>query len=192
VLYTNKAPVFDNKEGGRFFVLNGVEQLTGNLKQHQPTEVVDMKSLKLAVLAISLVGILGVGNVMAASSFDVTVNASVSDSCKVITSGVLDFPALDPINDGATTAAAVTTAPVIACTNSASFTLAADATEAFLLDDGAGNTFAYSMTVPPATFTGTGLNQTITGFGASVNLTDYEMMPAGSYSDVVTIDITFL
>jgi hypothetical protein len=31
VLYINKAPVFDNKEDGRFFILNGVEQLTGKL-----------------------------------------------------------------------------------------------------------------------------------------------------------------
>jgi hypothetical protein len=31
VLDENKAPVFDNKEDGRFFILNGVEQLTGKL-----------------------------------------------------------------------------------------------------------------------------------------------------------------
>lgn len=57
-----------------------------------------MKQMKLAVLAIALVGIFGAGNVLAADTATITVTADVQSSCVFdTTAATLAFGTIDPV-----------------------------------------------------------------------------------------------
>jgi hypothetical protein len=90
-------------------------------------EVVDMKSLKLAVVAISLVGVFGVGNVMALDTATLDVSATVIETCRFDSDGgTLAFGNLDALNPADVLAVAPDTNPYFTCSNKTVYTITDD------------------------------------------------------------------
>jgi len=143
-----------------------------------------MKKITLFAAVISVAGLLVAGNVLAATSADLTVSATVVDAC-AITGGAIDFGNLDPIAGGAVTADS--TGVTVACTSGDTYTITDDKAGSYSLSDGSGNNIAYSLTYPavPAA-DGTAKGYTITG-----DIADgaYASSPAGAYSDTVVLTV---
>jgi hypothetical protein len=165
-------------------------------------EVVDMKSLKLAVLAISLVGVLGVGvfgvgNAMAANSTNLTVSATVDPVCSI--SGVAPTMAFSNIDPTSTTVTDTASASVsFTCTNGTNWSVTdilgdryfTTTKPASATDTSLGFTIALDTTVSPLlTGTGTGALQTVK-FDGTITPTQKENAPTGEYTEIIVVNIT--
>lgn len=142
-----------------------------------------MKKMKLAALALSLVGILAAGNAFAADTATVDVSATVLGSCSFnVANPVMAFGNIDPTS-GATYPA---TADLnFTCTNGTAYTL----------DDvsGTNKPFAQAgLTFDVAGYTlngsGTGAAQTVT-LNGSIAPAQYASATAGSYTQTLTVNI---
>ncbi len=152
-----------------------------------------MKSLKLTVLAISLVGILGVGNAMAASDTNtLTINAKVVGTCKFVAAtssldlGDLPFDTTTGLSTGDTGNVDIS----FWCTKGISYTFVETSLNT---DNLAGLTTASELI--PYTRTLSGFSGAGKGPAAAETLNvkidiaagDYDAVSAQSYKDVVTL-----
>jgi hypothetical protein len=145
-----------------------------------------MKSLKLAVVAMSLIGIFGVGNAMAAGTATLDVSATVIETCRFDSNGgTLAFPDLDALNPVDVLAVAPDVNPFFTCSNLTTYTITDDsATE--LLDNGT-DTIAYSLNYTD-TGIATGISQELVVTG-DILQADYDGVSAGDYTAQVTFTI---
>jgi spore coat protein U-like protein len=121
----------------------------------------------------------------------VNVSASVQGKCAVVTTpGAMAFT-IDPSSTG-TVNAVVSALPVIKCTKDHSYTVACTSTNTFNLSDGT-NSIPYSFNCPADGLgLGFGATKTITlSIGGSVLEANYVDAVVGSYTDTVTITITY-
>ncbi len=147
-----------------------------------------MKSLKLAVVAMILIGIFGVGNAMAAAdSADIAVSATIEDSCRIDQIGDLGFGSLDPLQAADQTLVPLTVPFEVTCTNGTNYKITDNASANPLISG--GNNIVYSLVYDTGTLNGTGTSQThdLTGTmlaGAYVN------KPVGSYTATAIVTVT--
>lgn len=146
-----------------------------------------MKRMKLAALALSLVGILTAGNALAVDTATITVSANVLGTCSFDTAAyTMAFGAIDPLMAADATQ---TAALAFTCTNGSNWALD-DVSGARSMAGAGANTLAYSIDAYAANLTGTGTGLTqnvavtarITQAQAGVALVD-------TYNDTVTINL---
>lgn len=151
-----------------------------------------MKKMKLAALALSLVGILSAGNAMAATT-DVSVTATITGTCRFNAAPTLNLT----LDQSLTTDATGTGNLTFWCTNGTAYTLGDEANP--LVGDGAFsgtlvaglNNIPYSIAYTNYTGVGAGKTTAITSaLTATVVNADYVNKPAGTYTDTVTFTIT--
>lgn len=145
-----------------------------------------MKKIKVVGLVIGLIGIFGVGNVMAADA-DLTVTAEVDATC-TITAGTLDFGVLDPTSGDAATVTN-NSAATVTCTSGQDYTLSDDdgVRGDHTLSDGT-NTIAYTLAYTTSgTGDGTAENISIQG---DIAFSAYQTKPAGTYTDTVVLTVS--
>ncbi|MBE0574310.1 MAG: spore coat protein U domain-containing protein [Desulfuromonadales bacterium] len=138
-----------------------------------------MKSLKLAVVAISLIGIFGVGNAMAADTATITVTAAVVESCSFnTTTATLNFGDLDTLVGGEVTPAVPASIKYI-CTAGTTYTIENDVTD--LLKNGTSS-IIYSLDYTPVDGgTSNGTEQTLSVSGKILDGA-YDTATAGAYT----------
>ena len=148
-----------------------------------------MKKLISIAAAAALVAM--AGSAFAAATTDLTVSASVSAACTASTTTQIDFGALDPINDGATTLASAKTSAgkiSVKCTQGTNYSITAPASAT--IANGA-NTIAYTPIMPAV-----GANEGVVAgkdytIDASVAKVAYASAPAGAYSGSLTVTVTY-
>ena len=139
-----------------------------------------MKKFVLAALTC-LAGIALAGSAFAATA-TLSVTATVNATC-AITGGTLDFGTIDPTTAPKVTA--TSSGVQVTCTNGTSYTLTDSlSSHAGNLSDGSNN-IPYSISYT-GTGTGDGTAQTVAITG-TIAAGTYNTMPAGSYSDTVTL-----
>ena len=149
-----------------------------------------MKKLLAIIAATAITTVAGTA-MAATTSTDLTVKASVAAACTATTDTNIDFGALNPLTDSATTLASTKTSAgviVVKCTQGTSYTLSAPATAT--IANGA-NTISYTPVMPivPANDGAVaGKNYTI---DASVAKVDYASAPAGAYTGNLTVTVTY-
>lgn len=135
------------------------------------------------------------GTAMAATtSTNLTVSASVAAACTATTATNIDFGALDPINDPATSSTATKAGAtrgeiLVKCTQGANYTLTAPAS-ATIANTG-GDLITYTPvlpTVPANDGLVAGRNYMI---DAQVNKTAYSAAPAGAYTGTLTVTVNY-
>jgi hypothetical protein len=148
-----------------------------------------MKSIKLAVLTIALVGLFGVGNAFAAGQATINVSAEVLGTCSFTTSTYdMAFGQIDPTQTGPVTASVDL---AFKCTKDTAWTLDDESLTTAgtkTMTDGGANTLDYSIDSYTLDGTGDGTEQTVTVTGRILE-TDYATAVAGNYTDSFTIDI---
>ena len=140
-----------------------------------------MKKYVLAALTC-LAGVALAGSAFAATA-NLDVSATVSATC-AIQGGTLDFGSLDPTT--APLVNATSTGVTVTCTNNTAYTITDSLTShAGQLSDGSGHNIPYSISYTGSgTGDGTAHAVDITG---TIAASTYNTMPAGSYSDTVTL-----
>lgn len=142
-----------------------------------------MKSVKLVVLAISLVGIFMVGNAMAAGTATVDVTANVLGACNFNNvNPTMAFGNIDP-SSGITYPATATLD--FTCTNGTPWTLD-DVSATNIAFDQAG--LSYDVATYALSGSGTGASQTI-DIDGSISPAQYASATAGVYTNTLTINI---
>ena len=149
-----------------------------------------MKRLFILLAAIGLLA--AASGAMAADTASVAVSATVTGTCKFNSGGTLSFT-LDPSTGGAVTG--TVSQPAFWCTKGASYTLSDDdglnpsGTTHRMKHATLNEYIPYSFTY---TTSGTGLgngNPVTMDIASTVVEADYMDVPAGSYSDTVTMTI---
>ena len=143
-----------------------------------------MKNIKLAALAIALVGTFGAGNALAADTATLDVTANVVAACQFKTGGLLEFGTLDSLTPTDTGPVAATTNPTFKCTKGAVYTIT-DNSAAKPLSNGT-DTIVYTLAYTPPAADGTIQTLAITG---SILATAYDGVSAGAYAATVTLSI---
>lgn len=148
-----------------------------------------MKSLKLMVLAIGLIGIFGVGNVMAADEASITVEAVVLESCSFNTAAAtLDFGTLNTLAGGPVSPATPASISYI-CTSGTTYTIENNAA-ANPLGNGT-STIIYSLDYTPTSGgTSNGTAQTLSVSGTIADGA-YDTATAGSYTATATLSFLY-
>jgi spore coat protein U-like protein len=148
-----------------------------------------MKSLKLAVVAISLIGVFGVGNAMAANPVDANleVKANVDEACAFVGNAVVNFNTIDPLNP--TPLSLTTTDISITCTNLTLYTVSDDGVRQ-MANGGATDTIDYELTYTDTAQTATG---SAVPLSVKVDLpaANYAGVAAGSYTGTTTFTVSF-
>jgi spore coat protein U-like protein len=152
-----------------------------------------MKKLLGMVMVLGLVLVTGVA--FAADSNTLTVQASVTGTCKFSSgTSTLDFGALDPnsASDGA-----ANTSVNFWCTKNANYTVSANNGAHFgsgsrrMQGPTAADLIPYGLSYSPSTGTGSGKTTAIAlALTGSILNADYVNAAVGSYSDTVTLSIT--
>jgi hypothetical protein len=144
-----------------------------------------MKSLKLAVVAISLIGIFGVGNVMAANPDDATleVKAFVIEACEFDGNAEVDFTTINPLQP--VPLSATTTDIAITCTNLTSYTVSDDGVRA--MGNGTDN-IPYVLTYDSTAQVATGLPIDLS-VQVDIPAANYAGVSAGSYTGTTTFTV---
>ena len=153
-----------------------------------------MKKITAITLTAAIVALAGAA--MAADSNTLTVQASVTGTCKFSSgTSTLNFGALDPsvgtnVNGSTTTNFWCTkgvTTDAIAANNGANWS----GTKRQMKDTVSADLIPYTLTLTPdgSANTGPAAPRTLT-IGGTVLGTDYTGKTAGSYSDTVTLNIT--
>lgn len=143
-----------------------------------------MKTMKLAALAISLVGVLTAGNALAASAADLNVTATVDEVCNFSAASYdMAFGTIDP-TDGAPNPGAATL--TYTCTNGTTFTLT-DLSGEHTFATGPG-TLKYSIAAHATSTVGTGAAQTLNLVG-SISSAQKATADAGLYEDTLVINL---
>ncbi len=156
-----------------------------------------MKSLKLTVLAITLIGIFGAGNALAASAtHDLTINAKVAGTCKFVDAattldlGDLPFSATTGLSTGDTGNVDIE----FWCTKGIGYTVAASSANGGTLDGltTTTETIDYTQTLTGTTGTGAGPNATAAKVNVKIDVDPggYDDVSAQSYQDVVTLSFS--
>jgi spore coat protein U-like protein len=148
-----------------------------------------MKKLTAIAAAVAIVAMAG-SAFAAQTSTNLSVSASVSAACAATTTTNIDFGALDPVNDPATTTASgKVSAGVInvKCTQGTSYALSTPATAT--IANGANN-ITYTPVYSAAANSGlvAGVNHTI---DASVAKAAYASAPVGAYAGTLTVTVTY-
>ena len=150
-------------------------------------------NLKLAALGAA--ALLSAAAVQASDSANMTVQATVVGTCKLVTVPTLDFGTLNQVTAPNLTPAAVNV--TYRCTKGSaptSFKVGGTATSPFAgsLSNGT-DTIAYSISWTAPTTAGSGLGSSVTpvnvGLSGSMNGSAYQNVSAGSYTQSVAIDI---
>lgn len=145
-----------------------------------------MKSIKLALLAIVLVGLFGVGNVFAAATATIDVSATVLGTCSFdTTSYTMAFGDIDPASSGDVTQ---TVDLIFTCSNGTTYTLDDISGPQSMTGTVPPGSLAYSIDGYNLSELGTGSSQTLTITGRIAD-TDYQVAAADVYTDTLTIDI---
>ena len=145
-----------------------------------------MKSIKLALLAIVLVGLFGVGNVFAAATATIDVSATVLGTCSFdTTSYTMAFGDIDPASSGDVTQAVDL---IFTCSNGTTYTLDDISGTQSMTGAVPPGSLAYSIDGYTLSALGTGSSQTVTITGRIAD-TDYQVAAADVYTDTLTIDI---
>ena len=146
-----------------------------------------MKNIKLAALAIALVGIFGAGNALAADTATLLVTAKVIETCRFDSNGgTLNFGSIDALNAVDVLNVAPTVNPFFTCSAGTDYGITDDSgTE--LLDNGT-DTIAYALSYTNSG-TATGASQELVVTGDLLG-TDYAGKSAGTYNATVTFTIT--
>lgn len=145
-----------------------------------------MKKLKLAALALSLVGILTAGNALALDSAQVNVSATVAGSCSFdALSYNMAFGTINVTDTGVKTA----TAPVkFTCTNNTTYTID-NVAGARTMTGPAAETLAYTIAAYTTTATADG-SLTAVNLDGSIAQAAYQAASAGLYTETLTLNIT--
>jgi hypothetical protein len=152
-----------------------------------------MKKMKLAVLALALVGVFAAGNAMAATT-DVTVDATVSEACIATTTTDIVIGAIDPTVETTTISSAThggsTQGQIkVMCTAGTDVTFSAPAT--VTLNGGAGGTDTMVIVpIVPGTTETPGIAGSDYDVNASVTYAEYSTASAGAYSGSFTVTVT--
>ena len=141
-----------------------------------------MKKLLIATLATSI--LTAASAAMAGGTATLNVSATVQATCS-ITGGTLNFGFLDPTLNGAVTANSSGVA--VTCTNSTGYTLSDASTNGYKLAFG-GNDIPYTINYTKSG-TGTGAAQTV-AIAGNIAAGTYGTVPAGTYTDTITISVT--
>ena len=146
-----------------------------------------MKKIKVVGLVIGLIGILGVGNVMAADTASVDVSATVLGTCSFDeTNYAMAFGDINPADTNEKTATANVT---FTCSNGTDYTLSNISGTNTLDATQSTDTLAFSIDSYTLNGTGsgtTGNSLTLTGRIAAI---DYQNAPADIYTKSLTISI---
>ena len=150
-----------------------------------------MKKL-MAIIAASAITAMAGTAMAATTTTDLSVSATVAEVCTATTNTNIDFGALNPLTDPATTSTATKTGATrgvitVSCTEGTDYSLSAPATATIAYGT---DTITYSPLVPGGTFTGSvaGAPHTI---DASVDKTAYAAAPAGAYTGTLTVTVTY-
>lgn len=154
-----------------------------------------MMKQKLMVAGLCAAGLLASGAALAADTNTLTVNASVTGTCKFNSAtSTLDFGALDPSSTSNATASNTTT---YWCTKgSVASTTAGNGlnysgTSRQLVGPSPTDLIPYSLSLTGGTQTGAGKSTPLTlTMNGGINNSNYINATAGSYSDTVTLTIT--
>jgi hypothetical protein len=154
-----------------------------------------MKSLKLAVVAISLIGVFGVGNAMAAADTNIlTINANVVGTCKFVdATSTLNLGALPFDANGASAGTSGNLDISFWCTKGVVYTIGDSSLNT---DSLAGLTtttelIPYTRTLTGDTGTGNGASSPETlNVKVDIAAGDYDAVSAQNYQDVVTLSFT--
>lgn len=145
-----------------------------------------MKSLKLMVLAIGLIGIFGVGNLMAADTATLDVSATVMETCRFDSDGgTLAFGNLDALTPVDHIAVTPDTNPFFTCSSGIAYTITDDSA-AEPLTNGT-DTIAYTLDYL-ATGTADGLSTELAVTG-DILAAAYDGVSPGDYAAIVTFTI---
>jgi len=155
-----------------------------------------MKSLKLAVLTICFIGVLGVGNAMAASATNtLTINANVGGTCKFVNAtSVLELGAL-PF-DAAGTSSGITDSVDMTfwCTKGVTYSINDSSANGDTLDGTTTATdkiiYARKLTGPSGTGIGAFSPETL-NVEVVIDPGAYDAVSAQAYQDVVTLSFIF-
>lgn len=152
-----------------------------------------MKRIAVWFLAVGFMLTLS-GKSMAADTANVTVSATVLDSCLFTSAGDLSFGGIDPTTAGPYTP--VVTDVNVQCGVGDVFTITDDggnngpAGGPFAMDDGSGNLLVYSFTYTAAGVgAGFGMDLPL-GINGSVTQAAAQAVPAGGYSDTVVLTVS--
>jgi len=156
-----------------------------------------MKSLKLAVVAISLIGVFGVGNVMAATATaDVDVNAEILAACVATNVSDITFAAIDPLAttgliDSAVQSGATPGSINVKCTAGTTVTFSAPATDSMTSTLAPGTPIVYTPVVPSGS-SAPGFAGTDYAVNATIAQAQYQGANAATdYSDTFTVTVTY-
>jgi hypothetical protein len=149
-----------------------------------------MKSLKLAVVAISLIGIFGVGNAMALDTATINVSATVLGTCAFDTGAYnMAFGEIATTDTGDKTASVML---AFTCSNGTTWTLDdegfTNAGAKSMTGADTGDTLAYQIDDYSLSAMGNGTTQNVTVTGRIFD-TDYSVAAADVYTHSFTIDI---
>ena len=146
---------------------------------------------KLLAIAATVAAVAMAGSAMAATTGNLNVSATVTDSCS-ITGGTLAFGTLNAVTAPVVNAGSAGVS--VTCTNLTSYHVTAGngqhyASGVYHLDDGTGNEIAYTFTSAfPIAGTGNGASQTI-AINGQIAAGSYTGAPAGAYSDQVVLTV---
>jgi spore coat protein U-like protein len=147
---------------------------------------------KLLAITVSAAIVAVAGSVMAATTANLAVSATVANACSV-TGGSLLFGALDTL--GAPVVNGTSTGVTVTCTKGdATYSVAVDkganfvGTQANLKNGANTDKIPYSLTVP-AVVAATGLPQAVAITG-TIPVGSYTLASSGTYTDTVVITVT--
>ncbi len=145
-----------------------------------------MKNMKLAALALSLVGILSAGNALAVDSTQVDVSATVAGTCNFnATNYAMAFGTINSTDTGAKTA---TAAVQFTCTNNTVYSINDVSGANSMTHDTLAESLAYDVAAYTLTDTADGALTTVNLVG-TITQTDYQAASAGLYEDALTLNI---
>ncbi len=149
---------------------------------------------KILLVAVATASVLAsVGIAFAAGSVNLTsqtVTGTVQGLCKEASAPQNFGLTIDP-SLSTTVTGTDTTGGTIKCTKNLPYTVSCTSGYSGYLKDGSGNQIPYTINCP-AGGTGQGFNNTITlNTGASVVQSDAADVPAGTYTDTVTVQVSW-
>lgn len=145
-----------------------------------------MKNLKLAALAITLVGLFGTGNALAADTATLDVTATVIETCRFDSNGgALDFGNIDALAAADVLNVAPDVNPFFTCSAGTVYAITDDSAVQPL--DNGTDTIAYTLSYT-AGGTATGASQELAVLG-NLPGANYAGLSAGTYNATVTFTI---
>lgn len=149
-----------------------------------------MKKVLITIAAVLMVAM--AGGAFADDTSNLTVTASVQDTCTTITDGTPVTIALNPMVGGAVTDGGVASQPTINCTMGSIHAVTCTSANAGLLLNG-GNQIAYSINAGSVCGTNiTGNGSTPVDLTLGIDIADiYQDKPAGDYTDTITITVAY-